>query len=77
MYKLFLTGFLQVLFVAANTYFIATSNWKAIALCGFAISWLWSGNIKKVAFGGTKDRIVYSLGAASGSICGALLAKLL
>lgn len=68
--NLFITGFLQVFFVAINTYFIANKMLFGTAMAGFTISFIWSFNVKKVAFGTTKDRIVYALGAAFGSLCG-------
>jgi hypothetical protein len=34
------------------------------------ISLIWSWNVKKIAFGSTKDRIIYSLGAGFGSLIG-------
>lgn len=71
--KLFVTGFLQVFFVAINTYFIATKAVYGTAIAGFLISFVWSFNVKKVAFGDTKDRIIYSLGASLGSTVGLLV----
>jgi hypothetical protein len=68
--KLFSTGFMQVFFVAINTYFISTKNLYGTVVAGFVISLIWSFNVKKVAFGTTKDRIVYALGAGFGSLIG-------
>lgn len=68
--NLFITGFLQVFFVAINTYFIANKMLFGTAMAGFAISFIWSFNVKKVAFGTTKDRIIYALGAGFGSLIG-------
>ena len=71
--KLFITGFLQVFFVAINTYFIANKMIFGTAMAGFTISFIWSFNVKKVAFGTTKDRIIYSCGAGFGSLAGLYL----
>lgn len=71
--NLFITGFLQVFFVAINTYFIANKMLFGTAMAGFTISFIWSFNVKKVAFGTMKDRIIYSLGAGLGSIAGLYL----
>lgn len=71
---LFLTAFAQVLFVAANTYFIANTMMYAVAACGFLISFIWSFNIKRVAFGTMSDRIVYSIGASAGGLTGLYIA---
>jgi hypothetical protein len=68
--KLFITGFLQVFFVAINTYFIANKMLFGTAVAGFIISIIWSLNVKKVAFGTTKDRVIYAFGAGTGSLVG-------
>lgn len=72
--RLFLTAFLQVLFVSANTYFLSQVNWIGVAICGWMISFLWSSNVRKVSIGTTKDRIVYSTGAMLGGLVGLYLA---
>ena len=66
--KLFTTGFTQVFLVVLNTYFITREFLFGILACGFLISFVWSHNVKKVAFGSELDRIIYSLGAMTGSI---------
>lgn len=70
---LFVTGFMQVFFVAMNTYFIATKNVYGTGIAGFIISLIWSFNVKKIAFGGVFDRVVYAIGAAVGSLIGLLV----
>lgn len=70
---LFITGFLQVFFVAINTYFITKRFYIGVAIVSFLISFIWSFNIKKVAFGSMKDRIIYSLGACAGGLLGLYL----
>ena len=75
--KLFFAAFTQVFLVAANTYFIAYLYWPGIAIAGFGISFLWAGNVKKVSFGGTKDKLIYATGAMCGSIAGALASKVI
>lgn len=74
--KLFLTAFLQVFFVSANTYFLATVNYVGAMVCGFMISWLWSSNVRKVAIGGTRDRFVYASGACLGGLAGLFISQL-
>ena len=54
--KLFTTGFLQVFFVVINTYFISKGYLLGIIICGFIISFIWSHNVKKIAFGSEYDR---------------------
>jgi hypothetical protein len=70
--RLFTTGFLQVFFVACSTYFISHENYIGTFIVGFAISWLWSSNVKKISFGGTTERVLYASGAAVGSLVGLL-----
>lgn len=68
--KLFTTGFIQVFFVAVNTYFLSKEFFLGVFICAFMISFIWSWNVKKVAFGTLMDRIMYALGAAFGSMFG-------
>ena len=73
--KLFLTGFLQVFFVACNTYFISKSFYIGVFICGLIISLIWSWNVKKIVFGSLKDRIYYAFGAGFGSLFGLIISK--
>lgn len=50
---------------------------KQLFLTGFLISFIWSFNVKKVAFGSMLDRIIYSIGASIGGISGLLIGGLL
>lgn len=68
--SLFSTGFIQVYFVAVNTYFIANEMYLGVLIASFYISLIWSFNVKKVAFGSASDRITYALGATFGSLAG-------
>lgn len=74
--QLLFTGFLQVFFVSINTYFIANLYYIGIAFVAFAISFIWSFNIKKVAFGTMADRVMYSIGAMLGSLFGTFISSL-
>lgn len=71
--NIFTTGFIQVFFVSIQTYLIGKELYPAVFMVGFAISFVWSFNVKKVAFGTMKDRVIYSLGAACGALVGLLL----
>ena len=75
--KLFTTGFIQVFFVAVNTYFLSKTFFLGVFVCAFMISLIWSWNVKKVAFGSLKDRVSYALGAAFGSTIGLLISTLI
>jgi hypothetical protein len=68
--NLFSTGFLQVFFVAVNTFFISKGYYVGVLVCGFIISFIWSFNVKRVAFGTNTDRLIYASGAALGSLFG-------
>jgi hypothetical protein len=74
--KIASAGFIQVLLVCINTYQIAHEKWLGVFLIGFLISFSWSFNVKKIAFGSMQDRIFYALGAAVGSISGLFIAKM-
>jgi hypothetical protein len=67
---LFLTGFSQIYFVAINTLFLMQGNYIAVLTTSFIISLIWSYNVKKIAFGSTKERITYALGASIGGVAG-------
>lgn len=71
--KLFITGFIQVFFVAINTYLISKGIYAGVFVCGFLISLVWSWNIKKISLSTFIERIYYSLGAATGSVTGLLV----
>lgn len=75
--KLFVTGMLQVFFVAVNTYFLAKEIAFAVFFTSFVISLIWSYNIKKIVFGNWLSRAVYALGAAIGSVLGLWSSKTL
>jgi len=67
---LFFTGFIQVFFVVINTWMVSRNIFLGVLLASFTISFVWTLNVKKVAFGGWADRITYSVGAAAGSVSG-------
>lgn len=74
---LFITGFVQVFFVAINTYFLSKEMYLGVLAAAFMISIVWSWNVKKVAFGSRLDRVVYSAGAAFGSVSGLFVSTLI
>lgn len=75
--KLFFTGFIQVLLVVFNTYCISKDFLGGIVVCSFGISYFWTHNVKKVAFGSERDRIIYSFGALMGGLTGYYIGKIL
>ena len=68
--KLFITGFLQVFFVAINTYFLTKEFYVGMMVSGFLISFIWTFNVRRVVIGSMADRVVYSLGASIGGLSG-------
>jgi hypothetical protein len=75
--KLFLTAFLQVFFVSANTYMIANNYTIGIIICSFLVSYFWTINVKKISISNKKERILYSSGAMVGSIAGVIVSSLI
>jgi hypothetical protein len=70
---LFWMGFLQVSLVGVNTWQIAHEKWVGMAVVGFLIGYVWSWNVKKIAFGGQLDRLIYSAGSMAGLLSGLLI----
>jgi len=75
--KLFLTGFLQVTFVSMNVVFISKGMITPMLITGWLISFIWTLNVKKVAFGTWRDRIIYSTGAMLGTGLGYFLSNVM
>jgi len=75
--KLFITAFMQVFLVSANTYFISRTEWTGIAICGFGISYLWTINVRKVVIGDWLSKFIYAIGAMSGGLLGVVVARLI
>lgn len=73
--KLFLTAFIQVALVSMNVVFISKGYIIPMILTGFGISFTWTFNVKKIAFGSNTDRIIYAFGAATGTAVGYFLAN--
>lgn len=76
MTRLALTVFVQVLLVSINVYQISHGHYLGAVIIGFGISLTWTFNIRSVAFGGWKERLVYSGSAAVGTLTGMILPQL-
>jgi hypothetical protein len=74
---LFIGGFLQVFFVVINTYFITKGFILGIIVASFIISWIWASNVKRIAISTNIDKLVYCLGATSGSVIGYFIGTLI
>jgi hypothetical protein len=68
--SLFVTAFTQVALISMNVVFISMGSILPMLVTGFGISFLWTLNVKRVAFGGWRHRIIYSTGAMVGTIFG-------
>jgi len=75
--KLFLTGSLQVLLVALNTYFIAHVMVLQAVSVAFLISLVWTFNVKRISIGSNLDRVIYSAGASFGTLVSFLIIYLI
>jgi len=75
--KHFLLAYTQVLFVSLNTIFLAQNNPSMVFICAFLISYIWTHNVKKIAFGNEWDKLIYGFGAALGSLSGLLISNYL
>jgi hypothetical protein len=74
--SIFLTGFVQVLFISANIAFIASKSYTGAFLTSFCISLIWSYNVKRISIASKMDVFCYCLGAACGNLIGMGLIEL-
>lgn len=76
-FELFFIALLQVMLVSMNVVFISKDYIILLLITGFGISFSWSYNVKRVAIGNNKERLLYSLGACCGTLIGYYLANYL
>jgi hypothetical protein len=62
-----------VFLVTAQTWFIASKNILAVAAFGFAISFVWTLNVRRVSAHGWRESVAYALGASVGAVSGLIL----
>ena len=74
---LFFAAMLQVALVSLNVWQISHGHWLSGAVTSFAISFVWTLNVKRVAFGKMADRLVYASGAMCGFLVGVGVSRLL
>ena len=75
--SIMLTGFIQVYFVSVNICFLSLGSVPGVLVASFLVSFTWTINVKRIAFGCTSDRVLYSLAATGGSIAGLLSSELI
>jgi hypothetical protein len=73
--QLFISAFIQVMLVSMNVSFISNNKIVLMLITSFFISYFWSSNVKKVAFGGFKDKMIYCTGATLGCLIGYLISS--
>jgi len=76
MVKLYLTGLVQVALVSLNTVLLSKGRTGLSIVVAFLISYVWTFNVKRAAFGSQAEKLVYSGGAASGAAVGLYIAGL-
>jgi len=54
-FKIFLTAYIQVCLISIQTVFLARSAFVGVAVAGFAISFVWTFNVRNVAFSGLTE----------------------
>ncbi len=72
----FITAFIYMLLLSANTICLAGGIWMGVAGLSFAISYIWCGNVKRVVIHTKKERIIYASGAMLGALIGLLITKI-
>lgn len=75
--SLLLTGFVQVYFVALNTFLITRFMYVGVLTALFMVSFVWLYNVKRVVFGSINDRLAYDTGTALGSVSGLFTSQLI
>ncbi|HMT01708.1 MAG TPA: hypothetical protein PKD00_00120 [Burkholderiales bacterium] len=61
---------MQVFFICVNTFFLSKEYYWGVLICGFVISYIWCTNVARVSVSTTSEKLIYSLGAAIGSVAG-------
>jgi hypothetical protein len=72
----FFTSFFQIGLVSISTIFITKHFYIGIFIVASLISLLWTFNVSRIAISTIKEKIIYSLGAGTGAVCGVLLTQL-
>jgi hypothetical protein len=75
--RLFFQSFLQIGLVSISTILITKHLYFGIFIVGSLISFLWTFNVSRIAVSTIKQKIIYSLGAGTGAVCGVLITQLL
>lgn len=74
---LFLTAMSQVTLVSMNVVFISKAMVVPMLVTGWGISFIWTLNVRRAAFSGIRDKLIYATGAMFGTGIGFYIAKYL
>jgi hypothetical protein len=74
--KTFFQSFFQIGLVSVSTVLITKHLYYGIFVVAFLISLLWTFNVSRIAVSTIKQKLIYSLGAGIGAVCGVLLTQL-
>jgi hypothetical protein len=74
--KTFFQSFFQIGLVSISTILITKHLYIGIFFVSFLISLLWTFNVSRLAMSSMKKKLIYSLGAGVGALCGVLLTEL-
>ena len=75
--KTFFQSFLQIGLVSISTILITKHLYYGIFVVAFLISLLWTFNVSRIAISTMKQKLIYSLGAGTGAVCGVLITQIL
>jgi hypothetical protein len=75
--KIFFQSFFQIALVSISTILITKHLYFGIFVSSFLITLLWTFNVSRIAVSTIKQKLIYSLGAGTGAVCGVLLTQLL
>jgi len=73
---LFATAFVQVFLISLNTVLLSHKQVLPSIVCAFLISYVWTVNVKRAAFGSHSDKLTYAFGAACGTSLGIYISGL-
>ncbi len=71
----FFIAILQTSMIVGSQVCSSRGSYVGVLFVGFGISFVWTLNVKRAAFGGWLDRSIYAGGAAVGSIMGMWIAR--
>ena len=75
--KTFFQSFFQIALVSISTVLITKHLYFGVFVVAFLISLLCTFNVSRIAVSTIKQKLIYSLGAGTGAVCGLLLTQLL